>query len=154
MLVDDLAPDFSLPDQEQNTYCLSERKNQWIVLYFYPKDNTPGCTLEGMQFSSLLSDFREKGAEVIGISRDSPASHCKFAKKHELSVRLLSDADGTVHRLYGAWGRKKMMGREFEGALRSTFLIGPDGRIRALWKKVKVVGHAQEVLNRLIQEVG
>jgi len=146
----DLAPDFTLPDQDGVPVRLAERRGHWTVLYFYPKDNTPGCTLEGQEFTALLPRFRAAGAEVFGVSRDSGKTHCGFAQRYGLGVRLLSDPDHVVHAAYGAWGQKKRFGITSEGALRSTFLIAPDLSVAAAWDSVKAVGHAQEVLDRLL----
>jgi len=145
------APDFTLPDQDGALVSLSDRKGKWTVLYFYPKDNTPGCTLEAMEFTARLEKFHAAGAEVFGVSRDSEKTHCGFAQRHSLTVRLLSDPERAAHQAFGAWGMKKMYGRELEGAIRSTFLIAPDLTIAAVWPTVKAVGHAQEVLHRLVE---
>lgn len=145
------APDFLLPDADGKLVQLADWKGRWLVLYFYPKDDTPGCTLEAIEFSRLLPEFYALGADVVGISRDTPEKHCRFAQRHKLVVRLLSDVDHTVHKRYGAWGNKKFMGRTMEGALRTTFLIHPEGHIMAVWRQVKAVGHAQEVLETLRQ---
>jgi peroxiredoxin Q/BCP len=144
------APDFTLPDQDGAPVALSDRKGKWTVLYFYPKDDTPGCTLEAMEFTARLAQFHKAGAEVYGVSRDSEKTHCDFAQRHSLTVRLLSDPERVVHQAYGAWGVKKMYGKELEGAIRSTFLIAPDLTIAAVWPTVKAVGHAKEVLDRLL----
>jgi peroxiredoxin Q/BCP len=144
------APEFALPDQNGVPVRLDDRRGQWTVLYFYPKDNTPGCTLEGQEFTALLERFRAAGAEVFGVSRDSGKTHCGFAERYGLKVRLLTDPDHAVHAAYGAWGTKKRCGVTSEGALRSTFLIAPDLSIAAVWSSVKAVGHAQEVLDRLL----
>ncbi len=143
------APDFTLPDADGRPARLADWRGRWLVLYFYPKDDTPGCTLEAMDFTRLLNDFQALDADVAGISRDTPEKHCRFAERHQLKVRLLSDPDHAVHDRYGAWGVKKFMGRTMEGALRTTFLIDPEGRVAAVWRKVKAIGHAQEVLETL-----
>ena len=117
-----------------------------VVLFFYPKDMTPGCTTEAIDFSGLLDDFKAAGAQVIGVSRDSDKRHEKFIEKHCLSTPLVSDEDGKVSDAFGTWGLKKFMGREFMGMIRSTFVIGEDGEVKAAWPKVKVKGHAAEVL--------
>lgn len=153
--VGDTAPDFCLPMAEDEKFCLIDRKKGWLVLYFYPKDNTSGCTREVVDFTAHRPDFEKLGAEVIGISRDSPASHEKFAAKHDLGVTLLSDPDHLVTEAYGAWALKKMYGKESFGVIRSTFLIDPEGKIAYIWRRVKVDGHADAVLKRLqkLQEI-
>lgn len=120
-----------------------------LVLYFYPKDDTPGCTTEAKDFTCLIGEFEEAGAKVIGVSRDSAARHDKFIAKYDLGVALVSDEDGAVSDAFGAWGLKKFMGREFMGMIRSTFLIGKDGVVKVAWPKVKVKGHAEEVLEKV-----
>jgi len=147
--VGDIAPDFCLPMATGEEFCLKEYKKGWLVLYFYPKDNTSGCTREAVDFTAHLPDFHRLGAEVVGISRDSPASHEKFAAKHGLGVTLLSDQDHKVTEAYGAWALKKMYGKESYGVIRSTFLIDPEGKIAHIWRKVMVDGHADAVLKRL-----
>lgn len=117
-----------------------------LVLFFYPRDMTPGCTVEARDFTALAEDFAKAGVAVLGVSRDSMARHDKFTAKEKLTVPLVADEDGAVSDAFGAWGRKKFMGREFLGMIRSTFLIGADGRIVRAWPKVKVKGHAEEVL--------
>ncbi len=147
--VGQLAPEFCLPDQNENKVCLNQFQGQWVVLYFYPKDNTTGCTTEALDFTSLVEDFHAANSEVLGVSPDSPKSHVNFITKKELKLRLLSDTEHTVLEKYGAWQLKKMYGREYFGVVRSTFLIGPDGKIAHIWPKVKVKGHAEEVLRTL-----
>ncbi|WP_374389359.1 peroxiredoxin [Sandaracinobacter sp.] len=139
------APDFTMetPDGQVS---LSDFAGRKLVLYFYPKDDTSGCTTEAIQFSGLLDRFRAAGAAVIGVSKDSIAKHRKFADKHGLTVTLASDPEGAVIEAYGAWVEKTLYGRKYMGIDRSTFLIGPDGRIAAIWRKVKVAGHADAVL--------
>ncbi len=151
------APDFHLKDQEGNTRSLSEFKGRWVVLYFYPKDNTPGCTKEACDFTALKPDFTRLDAIVIGVSPDKVESHQKFVERHDLDLILLSDPDKDVLRAYGAWGEKKNYGRVYEGVIRSTFIIGPDQKVRAVWRNVKVrqkrrgeeVRHADLVKKRL-----
>jgi peroxiredoxin Q/BCP len=143
------APPFCLKDQEDNEVCEKDLKGKWSVLYFYPKDNTPGCTTEAVDFSCMLEDFNREGASIVGVSPDTIASHLKFIGKHELKLTLLSDPDHMVLEAYGAWKKKKMYGKEYMGVERSTFLLDPDGKIRKEWRKVKVKGHAQEVLKTL-----
>ena len=143
------APDFCLPNQDGVEICLRDLKGKWIILYFYPKDNTPGCTTEAKEFSSLLDEFEKENAVVLGISPDSPKKHSNFIQKQDLEVTLLSDEEKKVLKAYGAWGIKKMYGKEYEGVIRSTFIINPDGEIVKEYKKVRAKGHAQEVLKDL-----
>ena len=153
----DKSLDFKLPDSNGKMISLDDFKGKWIVLYFYPKDNTSGCTNEAIDFTELVDDFTKLNANVFGISPDSPKSHCGFIEKHDLGVNLLSDTDKSVMRTYGAWGLKKNYGREFEGVIRSTFLISPKGVIAASWSPVNVrvkrkaglVRHATVVLEKL-----
>lgn len=152
--VGEIAPDFCLPDQDGSEVCLSSLRGRWVVLYFYPKDDTPGCTLEAVDFSNRLEEFERLGAVVLGVSKDTVASHRKFRDKHGLRVRLLSDPEHKVIEAYGAWGRKKFGGREYHGTLRSTFLIDPDGVVRRAWRNVRVKGHVEEVLDELRKLVG
>jgi len=146
------AAGFCLPDGEGITTCLDSFRGKWVVLYFYPRDNTPGCTLEAMQFDAALEKFADIGAKVIGVSSDSPDSHQKFVKKHNLSVLLLSDTEHAVLKAYDSWKPKIMFGREFFGTQRDTFLINPDGTIVAVWRKVSPKGHAEEVKEVLHRE--
>lgn len=141
----DLAPDFELPTDE-GTVCLSQFRGNPVVLYFYPKDDTSGCTTEARDFSALSAEFEAAGAKVIGISPDSAVSHGKFRKKHDLSVTLAADEDKSVATAYGVWVEKSMYGRKYMGVERSTFLIDAGGRIAKVWRKVKVPGHADAVL--------
>ena len=143
------AKDFCLPNQDGVEICLRDLKGKWIILYFYPKDNTPGCTTEAIEFTELLDKFEELGAIVIGISPDSPKKHCNFIEKHNLKITLLSDEDKKVLKEYGAWGIKKNYGREYEGVIRSTFIINPDLEIVKEFKNVRAKGHAQRVLKEL-----
>ena len=143
------AYEFCLPNQDSVEICLRDLKGKWIILYFYPKDNTPGCTTEAKEFSKLLDEFEKLDAIVIGISPDSPKKHSNFIEKHNLTITLLSDEKKEVIKAYGAWGKKKMYGKEYEGVIRSTFIINPDGNIVKEYKKVKAKGHAQKVLEDL-----
>ncbi len=145
------APDFSLPDTNEETRSLSEFSGKWLVLYFYPKDNTSGCTLEAIDFTKNLEKFRKLNTDVIGVSADSVKSHCNFRDKHELKLVLLSDPDHDVLEKYNVWVLKKMYGREYYGAERSTFIIDSEGIIRHVWRKVKVNGHIETVLDTLKQ---
>jgi thioredoxin-dependent peroxiredoxin len=142
----DKAPDFTLATESGKPLKLSSLKGKPVVLYFYPKDDTSGCTLEAKEFSRLAPEFRKAGAEVIGISPDSVESHQKFSRKYELAVRLAADTDKAVANAYGVWVEKSMYGRKYMGVERATFLVGEDGRIAGSWRKVKVPGHAEEVL--------
>ncbi len=141
----DKAPDFDLPT-DTGRVSLSALQGRTVVLYFYPKDDTPGCTTEGKDFSDLSDDFAKAGATVIGVSKDTVAKHGKFRAKHDLKVELGSDADSDVIERYGAWVEKKLYGREYMGIDRSTWLIDGEGIVRRVWRKVKVGGHATEVL--------
>jgi len=141
--------DFCLPNQDGIEICLRDLKGKWIILYFYPKDNTPGCTTEAKEFSELLDEFEKLGAIIIGISPDSVKKHCNFIEKHNLKITLLSDEEKKVLKAYGVWGIKKMYGKEYEGVIRSTFIINPDGEIVKEYKKVKAKGHASKVLDDL-----
>lgn len=140
---------FCLSDADEKKVCLNDYLGKWIVLYFYPKDNTSGCTLEAINFTQEIQKFRNLNTEIVGISPDSPKSHCAFRDKHDLKVTLLSDPDHLVLKQYGVWVLKKMYGREYYGVERSTFIIDPEGVIAAAWRKVKVEGHIQEVIVKL-----
>ncbi|MDD1737618.1 MAG: peroxiredoxin [Methanothrix sp.] len=145
----DTAPDFCLPGAEGQDICLKDFEGKWLVLYFYPKDSTSGCTREAVDFTAALPQLSDLGAEVLGISRDSPASHRKFAEKHALGIKLASDVDHKVTEAYGAWALKKMYGKESYGVVRSTFLIDPLGKVAHAWRKVSVKGHAEAVAKKL-----
>lgn len=147
------APDFSAKDQTGTTVSLEDKKDSWLVLYFYPKDNTPGCTTEAKDFSEYVEQFKGLGADIIGVGPDSEKSHCKFIDKHKLSIQLLSDRDHKVIEAYGAWRLKKFMGKEYMGVVRSTFLISPQGKIAQVWDKVRVKAHAEKVLQELRSQV-
>lgn len=144
--IGDIAPDFTLPRDGGGTVTLSALRPGKVVVYFYPKDDTPGCTTEAIDFTARKDAFAAAGVTVIGISKDSPASHDKFCRKHGLGIVLASDEGGTTCEDYGVWGEKSMYGKKFWGVDRSTFLIGADGRIAQVWRKVKVPGHAEAVL--------
>ncbi len=143
------APDFELPDENGAWQRLSEYKGKWVLLYFYPKDDTPGCTKEACLIRDYFPDFSKLKAKVLGISVDSPESHTKFIKKYKLPFTLLSDEGKSVVRLYKVWGRKKFMGREYEGTLRTSFLVNPEGKISKIYKNVDPAIHAKEVLSDL-----
>ncbi len=149
--IGDEAINFCLPDKDEKQVCLEDFRGKWIVLYFYPKDNTSGCTREAKDFTTLLEEFEKNNAVIIGISPDPPKKHLSFIMKHELKVLLLSDTEHKVLEQYGAWQLKKMYGREYMGVVRSTFLIDPEGKIAYAWRKVRVKGHAEAVLKKLIE---
>ncbi|MDQ6437154.1 peroxiredoxin [Mesorhizobium sp. LHD-90] len=142
----DIAPDIVLPRGSGGTISLSGLKGKKVVLYFYPKDDTQACTAEAIDFSALKRDFEAAGAVVVGVSPDNPKKHGKFAAKHAISIDLASDEDLVAANAYGVWVEKSMYGRRYMGVERCTFLIGTDGRIRRIWRKVRVRGHAAEVL--------
>jgi len=142
----DKAPGFSLPDQTGDTVTLDDFKGKKIVLYFYPKDSTPGCTTEARDFSALKAEFAAEGAVILGASKDSVKRHQNFIGKQDLSISLLSDEEGALCETYAVWVQKKLYGREYMGIERATFLIDEAGVIRNIWRKVKVKGHAAEVL--------
>ena len=145
----DPAPGFCLPDAEEGQVCLKDQRGSWVVLYFYPKDNTKGCTMEALEFTAAEDEFNAKGAVVLGVSPDSPESHVKFKEKHDLGITLLSDTEKEILTGYGVWQKKKMYGREYMGVVRSTYLIDPEGKIAHIWPKVKVAGHADAVMEKL-----
>jgi peroxiredoxin Q/BCP len=147
--VDEKAPEFALLDQDNKKVALKDFKGQWVVLYFYPKDMTPGCTIEAIDFTKFAKHFETLGAVIFGVSPDSVESHCQFIKKDKLSIRLLSDPDHAMCEEYGVWQLKKNYGKEYYGIVRTTVLINPEGKIAKLWSPVKVDGHAEEVLNSL-----
>ena len=141
------APEFTLPADDGSEVSLASLKGAPAVLYFYPKDDTSGCTLEAQDFTALIGKFRALGARVIGISPDSVKSHCKFRDKFELAVTLASDEDKAVCQAYGVWAEKQMYGKTYMGVERTTVLIDAKSKIRRIWHKVKVPGHAAEVLS-------
>jgi len=142
----DAAPTFIATRDGGESFSLGEQIGKFVVLYFYPKDDTPGCTKEGIEFSELLNEFTKLGALVVGVSRDPVEKHDKFRDKHGLKVALISDEDGAITESFGVWVEKSMYGKKFMGIERATFLIGSDGKIAREWRKVKVAGHAAEVL--------
>lgn len=145
----DSAPDFRAATNGGGTVSLADLRGKNVILYFYPRDDTPGCTKEACAFRDEFADFKSKGAVVIGVSADSAKSHDKFVSKYRLPFTLLSDQDKAVSQAYGAWGQKSFLGTKYMGMHRITFLIGPDGRIRKIWPKVKPADHAAEVLAAL-----
>ncbi len=145
----DRAPGFSLKDADGREHSLSEFASRPLVLYFYPKDDTPGCTIEACEFRDAQKAIKAKGAVVVGVSKDGPESHGRFAKKFGLNFLLLSDPGLDVIKAYGSWGKKKFMGREFDGTLRNTFVIGPHGRIKKIFRGVTPKGHAAAALEAI-----
>lgn len=140
------AKEFNLPDESGEFHKLSDYRGRWVVLYFYPKDDTPGCTKEACGFRDGFHQLEELGVIVLGVSKDSPKSHQKFKEKYHLNFSLLSDESREVIQAYGAWGEKSFMGRIFSGTLRKTYLIDPVGEIRKIYEKVSPVKHGQEIL--------
>lgn len=149
--VGNMAPAFSLVNQDEKKVSVKDLAGQWVVLYFYPKDDTPGCTTEACEFTEQLPDFEKVNARVIGVSPDSPESHRRFREKHQLSIELLSDPEHTMLEKYGAWGEKNRNGKIGMGVIRSTVVIDPEGRVRHHWPKVKAPGHAQTVQEKLVE---
>ena len=143
------APNFSAQDQDSKTVSLEDFRDRWLVLYFYPKDDTPGCTVEAIDFTSLKDQFADQGAAIAGVSADTEESHCKFVAKHDLGIQLLSDPERKVIEAYNVWQLKKFMGKEYMGIVRSTFLIDPNGNLAHIWNKVRAKGHAEKVLDKL-----
>jgi thioredoxin-dependent peroxiredoxin len=143
------ALSFSAPDQNGNLVTLDDFQSNWLVLYFYPKDDTPGCTTEAKDFTDFVEKFNALDAKILGVSPDSEKAHCKFINKHSLSIQLLSDPEHQVCEAYGVWQLKKFMGKEYMGVVRSTFLINPEGDVVFMWSNVKVKGHVEAVLSKL-----
>ncbi|HUU16752.1 MAG TPA: peroxiredoxin [Sedimentisphaerales bacterium] len=148
------APDFTLVDQNKQPVTLSNYRGKWVVLYFYPKDDTPGCTIEAKDFTALLPRFRQMNTEILGISNDSPKSHCDFIDKHELQVRLLSDPKHEVMKLYGAWVRSSLGNLSYGRVIRTTMIVDSDSAIRHYWPEVIAQGHAERVLKKLAELQG
>ncbi|MGE5657870.1 MAG: thioredoxin-dependent thiol peroxidase [Actinomycetota bacterium] len=146
----DLAPDFTLPDPEGNLISLADFRGRQIVLYFYPRDLTPGCTKEACGFRDRYSEYQAHNLTILGISADNAKSHNKFIQKYQLPFPLLCDEEATVATAYGCYGLKKFMGKEYMGILRTTFAIAPDGRIEKIYRKVKPESHAAEILADLL----
>lgn len=140
------APTFTLPDQDNNIHSLADYQGKWLVVYFYPKDDTPGCTTEACGLRDNKVEFAKRGVSILGISKDTVGSHKKFAKKYQLDFPLLSDTEHKVIEAYNSWGVKKLFGREFTGILRNTFLINPEGEIEKEYKNVNPLTHADELL--------
>jgi peroxiredoxin Q/BCP len=149
--IGDKAPDFCLPDKDNKEICLKDYEGKYVVVYFYPADNTPGCTTEAIGFTDILPEFQKLDAIVLGVSPDSPRSHAKFIEKKNLKVTLLSDEKKDVLKKYGVWGPKTFRGKPYIGVTRSTFLVDPQGEIAYIWPKVSVNGHAEEVKTKLAE---
>ena len=145
----DASPSLTLPASGETTIRIPPQNGRGLVLFFYPKDNTPGCTTEAKEFSARKAEFASKGYDIVGVSRDSLASHAKFIEKQELEVTLASDESGAACKAFGVWVEKKMYGKVFMGIERSTFLIDASGNVLEAWRKVRVKGHVQDVLERL-----
>ena|SRR5437773_434393 len=145
----DVAPEFTAETNDGRKVSLSDFKGKSVVLYFYPRDDTPGCTKEACAFRDDFAAFKRKGAVVLGVSTDPVKSHVKFVEKYKLPFTLLADEDRKIVQAYGVWGEKSFLGRKYQGTHRVTFLIGPDGRIKKIWPTVKPVEHAKEVLSEL-----
>jgi peroxiredoxin Q/BCP len=143
------APAFTLQTDDGRKVSLGDFKGKQLVVYFYPKDDTPGCTIEARDFSAARKKLDKLGAVVLGVSRDSIESHCKFRDKYDLQVQLASDPDAKVIEKYGAWGEKNMYGKKSMGIIRSTVVVGPDGKVKKIFRKVKVAGHVDKVLDVL-----
>ena len=152
--VGDKAPKFAIPNQDGNVIKLDDLLGNWSIIYFYPRDDTPGCTIEANEFTELSSKFEEHGTSIYGVSPDTEAKHCKFIEKHGLEVELLADTESTMLADYRVWQEKKMYGKTYMGVVRTTYLIDSDGNIAEAWPKVKAKGHAEAVLNRLIELKG
>ncbi len=152
--IGDAIPDFCLPNQDEEEICFRDIKGRWIVLYFYPKDNTPGCTTEACDFTEAVPDFTGMRAMILGVSPDSPKKHRNFIEKKELKITLLADEEKELCKSFGMWQLKKFMGREYMGVVRSTFLISPEGTLAYKWEKVRVKNHVQEVKEKLAELQG
>jgi len=152
--IGDKAPNFSMPSDSDGVAKLSDYKGRYLVLYFYPKDDTPGCTKEAIGFSEMKANFDKLGADILGISKDPAVKHDKFIAKHDLTVRLGSDEDGKMIEDYGVWVEKNMYGKKYMGIERATYLIGPDGKIIEIWRKVRVKNHVEAVLEALKRHAG
>jgi len=147
--IGDNAPQFCRPNQDEEEICLRDLSGKWVVLYFYPRDNTPGCTTEACDFTDEIEAFENLDAIVLGVSPDTPRKHRNFIEKKSLKVTLLADEDKSLCQAYDVWQLKKFMGRESMGVVRSTFIISPEGKIEALWSKVRVKEHVQAVKTKL-----
>ena len=147
------APNFSLPDQNGKIHKLADYNGKWLIVYFYPKDNTSGCTKEACNFRDSFYEFKKNDVEIIGISKDSTASHKNFEQKYNLNFILLADTKTDVIKAFGAWGKKKMMGREYDGILRNTYLINPEGEIVQTYEKVDPATHVSQILKDIQRRI-
>jgi peroxiredoxin Q/BCP len=147
--IDTKIPDFCLPNQDDIEICSRDLQNRWVVLYFYPKDNSSGCTTEACDFTKENETFEDMNAMILGISPDSTKKHRNFIEKKDIGITLLSDEDKSVAKLFGVWQLKKMCGKEYMGIVRTTFIIDPNGIVKAVWKNVRVKGHISKVLDKL-----
>ena len=147
--INEKAPEFCLPNQDDVEICSRDLKGKWVVLYFYPRDNTPGCTTEACEFTEAAPDFSELDAIILGVSADSTKKHRNFIEKKDLGITLLSDEDTSMMQEYGVWQLKKNYGKEYMGIVRSTFIIDPEGIVRAVWEKVRVKDHVANVKAKL-----
>ena len=143
------APEFCLPNQDETEICLRDLSGKWIILYFYPKDSTPGCTTQACDFSAAMPDFENLDAVILGVSPDSPKRHTNFIEKKDLTITLLADEEKELCNTYDVWKLKKFMGKEYMGVVRTTYIISPEGEIVAAWDKVRVKEHAQTVKTKL-----
>lgn len=154
LAIGDKAPDFTLPGSSGAIVSLSDFAGRHLVLYFYPKDDTPGCTKEAIGFTEIMPDIKTLNTAILGISKDTPAKHDKFIAKHDLAIPLGSDEDGAMIERYGVWVEKNMYGKKYMGIERATYLIGPDGKILEIWRKVRVKGHVEAVLGAVKKHAG
>ena len=152
--IGDVVPAFCLPNQDEEEICFRDIKGRWAVVYFYPKDNTPGCTTEACDFTEAMPDFSSLEAIILGVSPDSPKKHRNFIEKKALKITLLADEDKALCKSFGMWQLKKFMGKEYMGVVRSTFLIAPNGTLAYKWEKVRVKNHVAEVKEKLIELQG
>ena len=149
--IGELTPEFCASNQDEEEICFRDIKGRWVVLYFYPKDNTPGCTKEACEFTDALPDFRDLDAIILGVSPDTPKKHRNFIEKKKLKITLLADEDKELCKSFGIWQLKKFMGKEYMGVVRSTFLIAPNGTLAFKWEKVRVKGHVDAVKAKLLE---
>ena len=152
--IGDTVPAFCLPNQDEEEICFRDIKGRWAVIYFYPKDNTPGCTTEACDFTEAMPDFSKLEAIILGVSPDSPKKHRNFIEKKALKITLLADEDKSLCKSFGIWQLKKFMGKEYMGVVRSTFIIAPNGTVAYKWEKVRVKNHVKEVKEKLIELQG